>query len=180
MAAKPIPTISGERLFGIMARLRENENGCLEWRGAKTTTGYGLVRINNKTYMVHRLMYVSTYGEPGLDLVIDHLCRNRACANPEHLEAVSNEENVRRGNGLGVINSLKTHCPRGHAMVEPNFISSKPTHGRACKACDNAARIARRRGLEGELREAFIQIDADRRYNDAIQSTVYSLEVVNV
>lgn len=180
MAAKPIPKITNQRLFDIMTRFRENENGCLEWQGAKTKTGYGIVVINSKPYLTHRVMYVSEFGEPDADLVIDHLCRNRACGNTEHLEAITNVENVMRGNGMGVQNSMKSYCPRGHAMIEPNFISSKPTHGRACKSCDNALRCSRRRNLEGDLREAFVQLDSDRRFEQYVQDYYDALEVVNV
>lgn len=68
------------------------------------------------------------------DLQLDHLCRNRLCVNPSHLEPVTCRENVLRGNGRCAANAKKTHCPRGHAYAGANLLIG--TKGeRCCRKC---------------------------------------------
>lgn len=72
---------------------------CWPWTGLKDRDGYGRFRVNaqQKAFGVHRWAYMSLRGPIPEGLVIDHLCRVRHCVNPDHLEAVTNAENVRRG-----------------------------------------------------------------------------------
>ena len=74
-----------------------SDSGCWEWRGARTTDGYGTFSIHSKTVYAHRYSYEIHMGDIPDGLVLDHLCRVRHCVNPGHLEAVTNAENVRRG-----------------------------------------------------------------------------------
>lgn len=69
---------------------------CWEWTGAKTGAGYGHVLLNYKNVYAHRLSYELLVGPIPEGLVIDHVCRNRGCINPEHLEPVTPRENVMR------------------------------------------------------------------------------------
>ena len=91
------------------------ENGCWEWVGAKNQDGYGLHSIgHHRNKGAHRWMYERSKGPIPRGLTLDHLCRNRACVNPDHLEPTTNKENVLRGIGITAMNRYKTHCPRGH------------------------------------------------------------------
>lgn len=70
---------------------------CWLWLGAIQSGGYGNIRINKKSVKSHRFAYEELVGEIPKGMVIDHLCRNRRCVNPSHMEVVTFEENVKRG-----------------------------------------------------------------------------------
>ena len=113
-------------------------NNCWEWQGYKTKKGYGRIRWradNNKRNCIaaHRLSYEIHKGNIPEGLTIDHLCRNRLCVNPDHLEAVTNKENILRGAGVCAENLRKTHCKRGHEYKKETVYLSKK--GRCCKIC---------------------------------------------
>ena len=106
------------------------ESGCWEWVGTKTSDGYGSWRHNGKSDVAHRVMYERHRGriEPGLQ--IDHLCRNRACCNPDHLEVVSQTENIRRGVSPSAQEARRTHCRYGHPLIQY-------TGQRRCRECES-------------------------------------------
>lgn len=79
----------------ILAKSTLTDSGCIEWTGAKIRDGYGLMGVCGSTWLVHRVMYWVTKGDPGP--CIDHRCRNRACVNVDHMEPVPFSVNVRRG-----------------------------------------------------------------------------------
>ena len=107
---------------------------CWEWIGAKTD-GYGTIGINYSRVRAHRFMYILANGPINSNLTIDHLCRNRGCVNPDHLESVSLGVNILRGNGHCAINARKTHCKRGHVFSGRNLMLVPG--GRKCRACHN-------------------------------------------
>ncbi len=110
---------------------------CWEWQLSLDKDGYGRFKIHKKGHRAHRVAY-EVYVEPlSSELVIDHLCRNRACCNPMHLEAVTSQENILRGE-LTLREKSKTHCPQGHEYNEENThytVSKKGTTWRQCRAC---------------------------------------------
>lgn len=129
----------------LMTRLREKiiidpVTECWEWQGYRLPSGYGTLHIGSRTdgtrknVRAHRLMYELTYGSIPSDLVIDHLCRNPCCINPEHLEPVTNAENLRRGVGFVGQNVRKTHCPKGHLYAGDNLYIH-PDGSRRCRQC---------------------------------------------
>lgn len=107
-------------------------NGCIEFFGYHSPDGYGRIGINGrgKTAMVHRVAYEQVIGPIPAGLTIDHLCRNRCCVNPAHMEPVSNRENILRGETLAAHNHRKTHCVHGHVLPE------RDARGRRiCRVC---------------------------------------------
>lgn len=112
------------------------ETHCWIARGKPTSEGYGKVSINNKREYAHRVSYQLFKGKILAGFQIDHLCRNRMCINPEHLELVTSKENTLRGESLQALNAEKTHCIRGHKLDGDNLDKSSLKNGvRRCKEC---------------------------------------------
>jgi hypothetical protein len=129
-------------------KVRRSE-GCWEWAGSHMSTGYGNLNHGGRSLLAHRVSYELFVGSIPNGHQIDHLCRNRGCVNPVHLEAVSRRENILRGTSPAAAEARQTHCKRGHPFDEAN--TAYDTRGaRRCRAChrekvrrQNAARRAR-------------------------------------
>lgn len=98
LAALPAESRTTERLFA--KRVRNPETGCWDWIGGIGSHGYGALWDGRQMTVAHRVMYELVVGPIPDGLDIDHLCRNRACVNPAHMEPVTRGENLRRGGGF--------------------------------------------------------------------------------
>jgi len=117
---------------------RSDPDGCWIWPGRTNTGGgYGVVTVggrkNPKSLLVHRVVWVHERGPIPPDVECDHLCRNRRCCNPHHIELVPKRVNILRGAGRAAENARKTHCPANHEYTPENTY----TYGRRryCRQC---------------------------------------------
>lgn len=117
---------------------------CWEWTAGRDGDGYGRFWLSSARNNVgaHRFAYAVLVGDTELEL--DHLCRNRSCVNPDHLEPVVGVENLRRS---PLTPQGKTHCKHGHEMAGSNLRIAKGG-GRVCRACRREI-DQRRRGNHG-------------------------------
>lgn len=115
--------------------VEETETGCWEWIGLRAR-GYGVYEMRGRAVRAHRVSWTICRGPIAEYLTLDHLCRNRACVNPMHLEAVSNKVNILRGESFSAENARKTHCPRGHEYTPENTMIRNGK--RNCRECVRA------------------------------------------
>lgn len=130
----------------LARRSRRTATGCLEWTGQFDRRGYGLIGFQfpdgtTRSTPVHRIARLLDRGALDPDLTVDHLCANRPCIEPSHLDECSRGENSRRSpNTWNGKNSRKTHCPRGLALAAGNLVPSLLKRGsRSCLICIRAA-----------------------------------------
>ena len=142
------PTHANVDLIGTMDREQlgkfwshvDKTGDCWTWNGRRMSSGYGLwtvrPRLSKATNVgAHRVAYLLLVGPIPDGLVLDHLCRNRSCVNPSHLEPVTIKENVRRGRSEY---AERTHCPKGHPYDAANtYLYPNPQwrQHRACRQC---------------------------------------------
>lgn len=130
----------------------EPNTGCWLWLGYLSPAkrgggGYGAFWLNGKFKKAHMVSYELFRGQIPDGLELDHLCRVRSCVNPDHLEAVTRSENIKRGAGGSV-----THCPSGHPYdIENTKIYQGRRYCRACNRADTRRRRrTKRRGALGD------------------------------
>lgn len=122
-------------LARFLAKIRrDDETGCWGWTAFRSEKGYGQFRVGVRTVRAHRFAYEAMVGPIPDGLTIDHLCRNRGCQNPDHLEPVTSRENTLRGDTAPAHNAAKTHCPAAHPYTPRNTYVSKRNR-RDCRAC---------------------------------------------
>lgn len=123
----------------LARRTALDANGCLVWTGPKITNGYAQMMVNGRRHVVDRIAYELAKGPIPAGLFLDHLCRNRACCNPEHLEPVTNRENTirgRSGEAQRALAAARVHCPNGHEYTTETvrLVSGR----RRCLICKRA------------------------------------------
>jgi hypothetical protein len=133
-------TIPAHRIPAFWEKVdRASDDGCWEWLGAKNG-GYGRFHLRSqgpgRATAAHRVSYELLVGPIPDGLTLDHLCRNRGCVNPAHLEPVTNKTNILRGESFSADHARRTHCPHGHEYTPENtyWRTGKRT-GRECREC---------------------------------------------
>lgn len=155
----PRATVStmGLRARPLAERLLEKVSvnpitGCHEWTAARSASGYGKIYVlgrprTNRVVPAHRVAYELWVGPIPEGLQLDHLCRNRACVNPAHLEPVTQRVNLLRGMSPAADNARKTQCPRGHVYNGAN--TYRRNGDRKCRACHREKELNRYRAARG-------------------------------
>lgn len=136
-------------IFWLKDRTTPNDRGCWLWANYVRSDGYAVAAVRTeagvKARYVHRLAFEAAFGPVPDGLHLDHLCRNRHCLNPLHLDPVTPRENTLRGVSPLAINAAKTICKHGHEFT-PENTHVRPNGGRTCKQC------ARAKSLRGHAR----------------------------
>lgn len=118
----------------LQEKITITDNGCWQWTGSIGLKGYGLTSYKDISYSAHKFIYQLLKGEVPAGLVLDHLCRNRSCVNPKHLEIVTQQVNLLRGKTKAAENAAKRECIKGHKYTDENTYV-KPNGARNCKIC---------------------------------------------
>ena len=149
---KPTPILTLQQTESFWALVRVDmydSDACWPWAGSFDSAGYGSFKwAPRRRTMAHRIAYVLVHGAVPVGLELDHLCRNRKCCNPSHLEAVTHAENIHRGKA-----ATKTHCVNGHEFTPEN--TRRRRNKRECRACikrslaEQWKRGTRKRGANG-------------------------------
>jgi len=106
-------------------------DGCWDWTASVNSKGYGLISVNGRLHLAHRISYLWAKGEIPEGLQVDHLCFNKRCVNPDHLEAVTARVNTLRSRKAFATDE---RCARGHRWDVPGTLSMSGGK-RRCLAC---------------------------------------------
>ncbi len=129
--------VNPDALDRAIAKLRFDDSGCWVWTGYRNENGYGQIGADSVVVLAHRWFYEQLVEPIPEGLTLDHLCRVKACVNPEHLEPVTLAENIRRSAPFREYVDTRVVCANGHPLSGSN---AYPRSGRrsslGCRACD--------------------------------------------
>jgi hypothetical protein len=175
---KIITTNEDKRRFLSFLEMKPN-CGCWFWMGA-VSKGYGNFSIKAEGFQAHRVSFHLFNGPLLQGLQIDHLCRNKLCVRPDHLEQVSARENTLRGRGPSAINAKRTNCNFGHALSGDNLLMRKDG-SRRCKKCQAMSEAAYRAKLaKGPVKCTFCPMGFESQRAVKIHSTKKHARLVDI
>lgn len=136
------------RLAPLLDRtVLDPDSGCLVWTGATNDRGYPQVRRGGRTVYVHRLVCEIAHGPIPDGHQVDHVrdagCTHVACILPTHLEAVTQQENIARSDGVQAVHARKTVCTRGHSLGPDGDVYVTKAGSRQCRICKRLRRCGR-------------------------------------
>lgn len=151
------------KMLPVLERVRlrsERQGDCYVFLGQRTADGYGVVGVQGKRQMVHKVVWEDVNGPVPEGMQLDHKCKNEPCWNPEHLRLVTPRENVLFSDSPAAKNAVKTHCSRGHEFSPENtrviYRKDRAHPERVCRECK------RERRQEARARDALpAQVDEE-------------------
>lgn len=141
-----------DELFAKLAPGLIIDEGCWGWKGSHNERGYGIVRLKERRFRVHKVMYEWVNGPVPAGFELDHLCKNEGCWRIDHLEQVTHAENIRRGTWGHVLHQRRreqTHCVHGHEYTPENTIIRK-RGWRKCRTCARQQDRDRKRRMRAD------------------------------
>jgi hypothetical protein len=130
-------------LSRFRSKFEISESGCWIWTASFYSVGYARFSIDGRWVIAHRWCYERLRGVVPFDRDLDHLCRERRCVNPWHLEPVTRRENLLRGDTIPARNAAKAACPKGHDCTPENTRLYRGM--RYCRECNRARNRAYKR-----------------------------------